>query len=255
MSTEAEPTFLINEIRYQLELHEPNYEAGDLTGDEISRQVFTGILGGINVGKTHLTDAVVKLNEFYKPPILPMDTHTTRGDKDEDPPGFKTANDDINFTWFRDRVNEGALVNYSVIKGGHIYGTMPEGFRGKYNIGPLLPSSVRQIENAGFERANFAYIVTPAIMWRRFVENSRQTMQADLFQMRLDEMHDSLIFADENRDKLKFIENIYGPEGTAKAAKEIRDITIENINPSLSVEKAMQDIYELLEAVDELALH
>ncbi len=253
MFTESEPEFLKEEIRTQLESIKSDYSAGDTAQESVSGKTFTGIAGPFGVGKTTITNEINK----FKPSIFPINTTTTRARKpgNEDPRGFKTADEGITFGLILEAVERRALVNYSVIKGGDIYATFPEDFPGRYNMGPLLPSSIEQIAKAGFKEAHFVYIVTPGELWRSFVEKSRRQMETKRFQLRVAEAIDSLSFARENLDLLTFVENKAGQEGIAAAAKEIRGITFMDKVASLPIEKAKQYLDEMYSEAEELALH
>jgi energy-coupling factor transporter ATP-binding protein EcfA2 len=252
MLFEFEPEDLKEEIRKELSEIEPTYVPGNDTIDEAAHKTFTGIIGPFGVGKTTITEIISQL----KPTISPINTVTTRPRKHgEDPAGFRTADEGISFEMFRKAVKEQALINFSVIPGGDIYGTFPEDFPGEFNMGPFLPGSIKHIENAGFHNKHFAYIVTPGEVWRGFVEKSRRHMPESRFQSRVNETLDSTSFALLHPEKLSFVENNIEGNGAWKPAQEIQNLTLKGIPPSISLEKAMQYLVEIQSQAKDLTLH
>lgn len=241
MAYEQESPFLQEQIRTQLYAHQFDYEPGILARDGVDRKVFVGIAGPFGVGKSTITDEVLYIN----PDIQPINTTTTRGRKPEDPAGFKTANEGVTFTSMRDAVNNGELVNYSVIPGADIYGTYADDFPGKYSIGPFLPASIDHIMKAGFERSHFVYIVTAGDLWRSFIEKSRQSLPAEKFQSRVKEALHSIDFAMKNAEILHFIENRPGQDGIARTASTISKLATTGITETLSFDDAKQYLADM----------
>lgn len=243
-----EPDFLKNEIRQTLHEHQSHYLTSDTTKDALSTKTFTGIMGPFGTGKSTLSDDVLVL----EPSIKPIHTTTTRRRKPEDPAGFKTADEGVTFSSFRDAVNEGSLVNYSVIPGADIYGTFSEDFPAKYTIGPFLPSSIHHISRAGFEKSHFVYIVNSGDVWRSFIEKSRRSLPPKTFQSRAQEGLSSIDFALNHLDTFKFIENIPGPEGIRNAAQKIAAIALNQSVATLPPEIAEIYLQEMRSVANEL---
>jgi len=231
MTPEQELPIIKEQIRQTLHDFEPYYAPGNTVADELQDKYFTGVVGPFKTGKTFLTTKAMEL----EPEITPINTTTTRGRKDEDPEGFKTNQ---TFMSFRDAVNDGSLVNYSVIPGADIYGTYPDDFTAPYNIGPFLPSSIPQIERAGFKNHRFIYIVTAGELWRSFVEAGRSHMDKERFKSRIYESIDSTQFALEHLDTFNFVENTYEEKGTKKAARQISQLALFHAQETIPQEDA-----------------
>lgn len=251
MSFEPESPFLRQQIRETLHSHEPDYTAGESVYDQVSNKFFTGVIGPIGIGKTTLVNEVLHL----EPTLRPINTTTTRHRKPEDPKTFKTAEDGITFSSFRDAVNKRELVNYSVIPGADIYGTFPDDFPTKYTIGPLLPSGVEQIARAGFEDTHFVYVVTPGEIWRHFVEKNRNALPSEKFKARMNEAIDSIMFAQEQTHLLTFLENKAGLAGFVETSQKLADLALFRSHESLSEKEAHIQLESMLATATDLAVH
>lgn len=249
MYNAPETPFLQEQIRLTLKDFEDSYAPGDSVHDAVSNKSFTGIIGPFGVGKSTLVEAALQI----EPQLKAIHTTTTRGRKPEDPAHFRTADEGVTFSTFRDAVADRSLVNYSVIPGADIYGTFPEDFPDTYSIGPFLPQSMHHIEQAGFKNYRFIYIVSPGELWRGYVEKSRRNMSPDRFLARAYEAAISLQFAKDNQDRLTFIENIDGPAGIATTAQKIARLSLFQANEALDTEKANQYLNEMLAVARELA--
>lgn len=253
MALDQEPDFLKKEILKGLAAFQPHYSAGIDAQNAVRNKVFTGIVGPFGIGKTSITNEVTVL----EPRIVPINTKTTRGRKfgeDADPAGFVTANEGVTFTSFKDDVDQGNLINYSVIPDVHAYGTEPEGFPGEFNIGPLLPSSVDQILNAGFRESNFVYIVAPGEMWRSYVNKSRRTLPSQVFEQRVIESLESIEFARQNPNLFHFVESLNVPGGIQKAAQKVVDITMHQTHPILLPQQAEEYLAAMQAVAVDLAV-
>lgn len=254
MALEQEPQFLKDEILEALAKFQPHYSAGIDAQNAVRNKSFTGVVGPFGIGKTSITNEVSVL----EPRIVPINTKTTRGrkyGKDADPEGFVTADEGVTFTSFKDDVDQGNLINYSVIPGVHAYGTDPKGFPGEYNIGPLLPSSVDQIINAGFRDFNFVYIVAPGEMWRNYVNKSRRTLPEAVFKKRALESLDSIEFARDNPQLFQFVESLDVPDGIKMAAQKVINITMHQSYPILLPSQAEEYLAEMQRVAEDLAVH
>lgn len=251
MSFESESPDLKEQIRETLHAHEPDYTPGQNVYNQVSNKFFTGVVGPIGIGKTTLVNEVLHL----EPTLKPINTTTTRQRKPEDPRTFKTAEDGITFTSFRDAVNDGELVNYSVIPGADIYGTFPEDFPAQYTIGPLLPSGVEQISRAGFEGSHFVYVVAPGYIWRHFIEKNRQALPKEKFQARMNEAIDSIHFAQEHSHLLTFVENKAGLAGFVETTQKLADLALFRTNEGLSKGQTDATLESMLTMATDLAVH
>lgn len=251
---ELEPVEIKKRNLQRLYELEPSYVAGEVTKEEVKDKTFIAVVAPYRSGKTVVTDAVVAM----EPRIQLINTSTTRARKPaEDQPNFKTATEGITCEWFLQKVNEGALANYSVIPDVDAYGTLAEDFPGNYSIGPFLPSGLVQIRKAGFKRLHAVYILTPKELWREFVNESRDELGDEKFKKRALESIDSANYALNNIDDFIFLENsVKGPEGIQKLAHTICDIALNNnLKHGLSKHKATQYLQGIKTVAEELALH
>ena len=246
--TNTEPEFLKREIREFLSAEQAHYEPNPSTQDSVSNKIFTAVIAGIGGGKTTTTNEVLAI----EPHILPINTSTTRASKPEDPSGFKTG---LSFEWFRDKVGNADLINYSVIPNADIYGTLPEDFPGEFNIGPFLPSGVAQIERAGFKRLNLVYLVSPGDDYESFVNEIRPNVSEEYLKIRAKETVSSIQFAQENINKLTFVENLHEDNraGITKVAKKICEITMHNAGSDISPTQVQAHLGEMLAVANKFA--
>lgn len=235
-------------VRNELIHLSSTYTQAEVVHDEVSNKVFVGSMGPFGIGKSLITDEVLRLF----PAIQPILSTTTRARKPEDPAGFKTATEGVTFQTFEQAARRGELVNFSVIPGGDIYGTFPEDFPGRYTIGPFLPTGIDHVQKAGFERAHFAYIVLAGNLWRKFIEKSRRNMPSDRFTSRVKESISSTTFALENLDSLVFVENHEGEEGIHSAAQKIGHLVLDGRTEALDTEGARHRLEEMLTVAKDL---
>lgn len=236
-------------VRKDLRERQHRYKAGKSVRNQVSDKVFVGLAGPFGVGKSTITEEVLRI----KPEIEPILTTTTRGRKGEDPSGFKTADEGVTFESMQQAVHDRELINYSVIKGADIYGTYPEDFPAQHTIGPFLPTSIEHIRKAGFERTHFVYVVSAGELWRGFVEKTRRGLPADRFQSRTNEAISSLSFALNHMGQLSFVENTEGKKGAHSAAKKIAKLTLTGHANMLPPDVAEIYLHEMLEEAKKLA--
>lgn len=247
MRPEQESPILRREILHALKVHENSYAGGDSVYDGVSHRYFTGFVGPFEIGKTFFSDKAVEA----EPELQLIDTVTTRAGKEGDPAGFITG---MPLTQFRDNVNDGAFVNYSIIDGLDGYATFPEGFHAKYNIGPFLPSGIQQIERAGFAGHQFIYFVAEGALWRQAAETRRARMSSEAFSKRAYEGARSVLFAKRNSDKLIFVENTYNPEDLPETVRKVSQIALFNSKESLPQERALHLLDEMHATAMDLAV-
>ncbi len=229
------------EVRAELSALESTYTVNDSVRSALGTKSFTGLTGPFGIGKSTISDEVLRL----EPSIQPIHTTTTRHRKPEDPAGFKTADEGVTFESLRDAVRHGELVNYSVIPGADIYGTYPQGFPAEHTIGPFLPTSIEHIKKAGFAHHNFVYVVTAGELWLQYVSNIRQNLSKDRFVSRVNESLSSIDFALHNIDSLSFIDNRDGEVGVTLAARQIAAIALNQSNESLNKAVAVQYLEQM----------
>lgn len=234
-------------IRSELTSQYETYSVNDDVRATLGEKTFTGIAGPFGIGKSTISDEVLRI----EPSIRPIHTTTTRKRKPEDPAGFKTANEGVTFETMRDAVRGGELVNFSVIPGADIYGTFPEDFPAKHTIGPFLPTSIEQIARAGFEHHNFVYVVTAGELWLDYVTRTRRGLSSDRFKARVNESLSSIDFALQNVDSLSFVDNRDGKVGITRAAKQVAAIALNQPGESLNKAVAVQYL-EQMQAVARL---
>lgn len=241
MSRSPESFVIEEEIRSELIDKYDTYAVNESVRAMLSEKSFTGIAGPFGIGKSTVTEEVLRV----EPGIQPILTTTTRHRKPEDPAGFKTADEGVTFATFRDAVRSGELVNFSVIPGADIYGTYPEDFPAKHTIGPFLPTSIEHITKAGFEHHNFVYLVTAGELWLDYVTRTRQGLPKDRFNARVNESLSSIDFALSNADSLLFVDNRDGAVGVNQAARQIAAIALNQSNESLNKAVAVQYLQQM----------
>ena len=252
MSYEQDPAFLKNQISIELYNHQDDYHPGTLAQDGVTNKVFVGVVAGIAAGKSTFT------NEVHRqyPQIGLIDSRTTRGPKPDDPEGYKTAADGITHSVALDAVNSGEVVNYSAIRGGNVYFTLPEDFPGKYSTSPFLPSSIDHVRRAGFERDHFVYIVAAGELWKRFVTKmlaeAPQEMPIEHLETRIVELLDSTQFALDNPELFTFIENSEDPRVFQYGVDTIAKLALEGTAVSLDFDSAKSRIEEMRTAAKEI---
>lgn len=252
MSYEQDPDFLKKQISIELYNHQGDYQPGTLAQDGVANKVFVGLIGGIATGKSTFTNAV----HAQHPEIGIINSHTTRGPKPDDPQGYKTAADGITHTVARDAVNSGEVVNYSAIRGGNVYFTLPEDFPGKYSISPFLPSSIEHVQRAGFERDHYVYIVEPGELWKQFITKmlaeAPKDMPIEHVETRMVELLESTRFALNNPNLFTFVENSKDPAVFQHGVDTISQLVLEGTAVSLDFESAKDRIEQMQSAAKEM---
>lgn len=248
MPSSPESPIFQEQVRQELLARYDSYTASDEARAKVSGKTFTGVSGPFGIGKSTIVDEVLHI----KPGICPIYTTTTRHRKPEDPAGFKTADEGVTFASMRDAIRSGEVINYSIIPHSDIYGTFPEDFPAMHTIGPLMPSSMDQISNAGFETYNFVYVVAAGELWRSFIEKSRRSLPKAKFESRVEEALDSIELTLDNPELLFFVENNEGEDGVQQAAETIAKISLNQTATTLDSHRAEAYLQQMRTVAHEL---
>lgn len=203
-----------------LQDRQSNYQGNVNTLDALSSKMLHMIVGPTGIGKSSIIGEVLQL----EPEWDIVGTRTTRDRKPDggDPEHYQTAAEGVTVDKMKNEIINGELVNYSIHNNGNIYGTLPEQFRKKHNLLPVIPDSIKQLQQAGFRETDTTYIVSPAEQWKNRIMTSR-VEYSDLIP-RLEEGIASIEYAIDNIEWLNFVENINGKEGLQKAARKVISI-------------------------------
>ncbi|MDN5275905.1 MAG: hypothetical protein JWN33_554 [Candidatus Saccharibacteria bacterium] len=213
--TEQTEALIIQELAAKQELYEPDLSVQDM----LSQKVLTLVIGPTAVGKSTIIERVLA----RRPSWAIAGTTTTRQRRDGDPANYHTATEGITKEHIIDLIHNGELVNYSVFRTGHIYGTLPEDFVGDVSLLPALPSSIASLGKAGFKRLEQAYVVTSPAPWEHWLNDHERA--ADNLPKRLHEAVDSLDYALAHKDELHPVLNNEDPGRLEQAAEEIISLT------------------------------
>lgn len=196
---------------------EATYGANDATQLKNGTKTTIKLIGPTGVGKTTIGDKVVEIKpeEFYQVASI-----TDRKRKPGDPAQYLTAEDGITQEGLYQEAMDGTLVNFAVNTNGHIYATRPESFEGRFNIFPLLPQSIGQIDRGGFVRSPNVYLYAPPTDYEDNLTLGGRLSYEDI-KPRGREAVASLEWAQANKDKLIFVENVHGEYGKIMAAQAV----------------------------------
>src|SRR5664279_401301 len=145
-----------------LRTQEPNYEASDATKQLVGEKALLALVAPTAVGKSTLIHRGVELGG---PDYSEAYSVVTRPRRSDDPAQYKTGSEGYDIEYVTDLIKQGAVINYSIHPSGNIYATIPDGFPAKYNLLPLLPTSLPMMQKAGFGALHAVYIVTSVNEW------------------------------------------------------------------------------------------
>lgn len=250
-ATGESPEFVTN-ILESLRAKEGTYQGGDHVYDALGATSLTIIAGPTGAGKSTLSDEVIRISAAEDLDISLVHSTITRGRRADDPEGFRTANDGVTYAELNDAVINNNLVNYNVV-GENVYATYRSGFPGRYNIGPILTSSVYQLLNAGFYDCNVAYVVTDGETYEQRLRSERAHFPD--FVPRIIEGHESLNFAEMNikADWLHVVENLPADNGLHKAARKVINIARHQTGEIMTQDRGLQYIDEMRQALKRVA--
>jgi energy-coupling factor transporter ATP-binding protein EcfA2 len=196
---------------------EPTYGANDDVRQENSTKTSINLMGPTGIGKNTIARVVVgmKPDEFYE-----VATITDRARKDNDPEQYLTREDGITSQMLYEEAKAGTLVNFALNTNGYIYATRASSFKGRFNLFPLLPKSLPQIERGGFVRTPSIYFHTSP---EGYLENLTQSgrLSYDDIRPRGKEALVSIEWALEHHDSLIFVANERGEHGKLIAAEKV----------------------------------
>lgn len=201
----------------ELRAIEPGYSANDETSHANRTKAAINLMGPTGIGKNTIARVVVGLkpDEFYE-----VATVTDRPRKQNDPAQYVTSDEGVTSQMLYEEAKAGTLVNFALNTNGFIYATRPESFKGRFNLFPLLPKSLPQIERGGFIRTPSIYFHTAPDSWLENLTHSGRLSYDDI-RPRGREALESIEWAIENQDKLIFVENARGEHGKSMAAEKV----------------------------------
>lgn len=232
------------------ELHalEKVYQPNKEVRRKNSTKTSINLMGPTGIGKNTIARLIVgmKPKEFYE-----VATITDRGRKENDPDQYRTASEGITPEMLYAEVKSGSLVNFALNTNGHIYATRDSSFGGRFNLFPLLPKSLPQIERAGFVRTPSVYFHTSPESW---LENLTEGGRLDYEDIRPRgrEALASIEWALDNHDKLIFVPNEHGEHGKTIAAEKVIAIAY-NYPIEEDKEQALEDLRGMYKIAYDLA--
>lgn len=255
MSQSAESPQVVQEIITSLRKKQPLYRYEPLENglklnySDLNDKTLIAVIGPTGVGKSTLTDEVLRLDSD----IRPIGTTTTRERRPSDPIEFKTANEGVTHMSMNQAIIEGVMVNYSVNDTGHVYGTMPEDFHGEHNIGPILSDSIDNLMTAGFKEFSPIFVAARGLVYQQRLEKER--LDFPDISKRLVEAMGSITFARMNADAswLSFIDTGNSPESLHSAASDVVRIAHQNTHPVMLLNHRLMLLDEMETAVHAVA--
>lgn len=189
---------------------EPDYVPSDTVRHKLADKVLIPIIGPTAIGKSTVIDEIVKLSNAHSW-VHPSVTRRRRSD---DPPSYTTADEGFTLERAIKLVKNLDLVNYAIHPSGNIYSTTSESYQAKYNFLPMMSSSLRPIQKAGFAAVKPFYMVAEE---EAYAQQLTARMSDPSFTDRLTEGIDSLEWALKHHEEISFVENISGqPKQTAQ---------------------------------------
>ena len=188
------------------------YRPSDATREFIADKTLIALIGATAVGKTEIIRRVI---ERGGPDFYAVGSHTTRERRPEDSLDCLTGDEGFTHEEARRLIDEGlSIVHGTHPTTGDMYVATAEHLS-KYNIMPVLPSGLPDLEQVGFQAVHPLYIVTSSVAYQKQLA-SRINLDEETLKKRLKEGRESLSWALENAEKVSFFENIDGdPEQTA----------------------------------------
>jgi len=193
------------------------FRPDEATARTMAEKTFVGLIGPTGVGKSVLTNKILEL----APEFEPFGTTTTRPRRPgEDPANYVTADEGVTHQSMRALIEKGELVNYSVNKTGHLYGTAPENI-GAYALGPILSDSVEPLMSAGFNEFAAVFVMAEGGIYQQRLEKER--VHFGDIKKRLEEAMTSIAFARMNMAEnwLSFVNTGTTPQDLFKAADDV----------------------------------
>ncbi|MDB5177767.1 MAG: hypothetical protein JWO61_150 [Candidatus Saccharibacteria bacterium] len=184
-----------------LQAQEHSYEASDVTKAKLSGKVVAALIAPTAVGKSTLAKRILELggSDFSESYSV-----VTRPRRVDDPKEYKTRDEGYDIDRVLEMIQARELTHYVVHPSGTLYASSPDSFPAHYNILPLLPSILPEVQRAGFANVYPVYIVVSSQQW---IERLAERRSDPSYKARLEEAIESLEWALEHADELVFVEN------------------------------------------------
>lgn len=222
--------------------YRPNAERRYHLGDK----VLSMLIGPVGVGKSTVADKAIETAAKHTIIWGTAGTLTTRprryGGPGADPSNYRTADEGITQSILARRIREGEVVNFSIHPNGTVYATDPASITEEVTFLPTMPSSVRQLRNAGFERTEAIYVTNEVRDWRMKMGRRGIALATS---GRAEEAVENLEWAIANADDLHFVRSAYFQGGLEVATSEVVDISLglpfnyDNKETELKIVKSM----------------
>jgi guanylate kinase len=204
--------------------HTSTYQPNQQISDALHQKSIVMVVGAVAAGKNFIMQEVCK----YDADFSMVSVFTTRSPrKDDDPTLFRYYTyDDDSITHLLDMIETGEIVQYVIHPtSGHIYGTMLEDYKNKFNILPTLSHSVKILEQLPFKASFVLGIVEKSNIWKQHLNQRYADINDKEKLSRLLEAITSLSWSLDS-DRIKWIDN--SSEGAKDAANTLISIVKQN---------------------------
>lgn len=135
-------------------------------GNELQEATLSCFVAPSRTGKSRLISEIVKL-AAPEDEVAEVNTITTRDRRpNEDPAGYRTADEGITHEWMLQQISENKLVNFKSFPTGDIYGTDTTSYPARHNLLPTIAESVPALARAAFRSVQAIYVVRPLEDWK-----------------------------------------------------------------------------------------
>lgn len=222
---------------------EPHYLARLEIRQPLMTMTTVKLIGPTGIGKNTLSRKITELKpeEFHE-----VGTVTDRPGKPNDPENYVTADDGITPEILYEEAMAGTLVNFAVNTNDHTYATRLASFQKRFNLFPLLPDSIGQIDRVGFARSPSVYLYASGEDYLKNLTQGGRLSYQDI-KPRGQEALRSLEWAKANREQLIFVENAHGPHGLLMAAEKIIAIAYNYpiAQDEAAIDESLDEMFEI----------
>lgn len=206
-------------------------------GGDISNLWLTSVIGPSLCGKSTVISDALKIAAslgLTGPDNLlaEVDTIATRGRRDDDPAGYRTANEGITHQWMMNEIQQQKLVQWTLFETGHLYATDRQSYKGRFNLLPTQEKALPMFNRAGFGQLHMVCLVRPVQEWSNCFPRIITTRN---HLARLEESKKSLDFGMTQTGAIRLI-NYSDPErrhATATSLVKIATTRAEEYNPDM----------------------